>query len=73
MLQNCKQSLDAFVHHNAIIRLFIYFLLSMEIYIHSVICQDGISCELIDLKTLLPWDKETVEASVSKTGRLLVR
>jgi 2-oxoisovalerate dehydrogenase E1 component beta subunit len=35
--------------------------------------KEGISCELIDLKTLLPWDKETVEASVKKTGRLLVR
>ncbi|KAG5517777.1 hypothetical protein RHGRI_038224 [Rhododendron griersonianum] len=34
--------------------------------------QEGISCELIDLKTLLPWDKETVEASVCKTGRLLI-
>ncbi|KAH1067922.1 hypothetical protein J1N35_032909 [Gossypium stocksii] len=33
---------------------------------------DGISCELIDLKTLLPWDKETVEASVRKTGRVLI-
>ncbi|KVI08370.1 Transketolase, C-terminal [Cynara cardunculus var. scolymus] len=33
---------------------------------------DGISCELIDLKTLIPWDKETVEASVRKTGRLLI-
>ncbi|KAL0742937.1 hypothetical protein Bca4012_084450 [Brassica carinata] len=33
---------------------------------------EGISCELIDLKTLLPWDKETVEASVKKTGRLLI-
>ncbi|KAI7752242.1 hypothetical protein M8C21_023163 [Ambrosia artemisiifolia] len=34
--------------------------------------KEGISCELIDLKTLLPWDKETVEASVRKTGRLLI-
>nr|KAJ0220866.1 hypothetical protein LSAT_V11C200068470 [Lactuca sativa] len=33
---------------------------------------EGISCELIDLKTLIPWDKETVEASVRKTGRLLI-
>ncbi|WVZ17803.1 hypothetical protein V8G54_010785 [Vigna mungo] len=34
--------------------------------------KEGISCELIDLKTLIPWDKEKVEASVNKTGRLLV-
>jgi len=33
---------------------------------------DGVSVELIDLKTLLPWDTETVEASVSKTGRMIV-
>ncbi|TQV84713.1 alpha-ketoacid dehydrogenase subunit beta [Exilibacterium tricleocarpae] len=33
---------------------------------------DGISCELIDLRTLLPWDEETLAASVSKTGRLIV-
>lgn len=33
---------------------------------------DGISCELIDLRTLLPWDSKTVEISVNKTGRLLV-
>jgi 2-oxoisovalerate dehydrogenase E1 component beta subunit len=33
---------------------------------------DGISCEVIDLCTLLPWDRETVIASVSKTGRLLI-
>lgn len=34
--------------------------------------QDGISCEVIDLQTLLPWDADTVEASVNKTGRLVV-
>ena len=31
--------------------------------------RDGISCEVIDLRTLVPWDVETVAASVNKTGR----
>ncbi|MCR6638000.1 MAG: dehydrogenase E1 component subunit alpha/beta [Sporocytophaga sp.] len=30
------------------------------------------SADLIDLRTLLPWDKETVENSVKKTGRAIV-
>lgn len=34
--------------------------------------QLNISCELIDLITLLPWDKQTVINSVKKTGRLLI-
>jgi len=33
---------------------------------------DGISCELIDLQTILPWDRDTVAKSVQKTGRLVI-
>jgi len=33
---------------------------------------DGISCEVIDLRSILPWDIETIANSVLKTGRLLV-
>lgn len=32
----------------------------------------GIDAEVIDLRTILPWDREAVFASVEKTGRLLV-
>ncbi|KAI0174391.1 transketolase [Pestalotiopsis sp. NC0098] len=32
----------------------------------------GISVELIDLRTIYPWDKETIFKSVQKTGRVMV-
>ncbi|KAG1240145.1 hypothetical protein G6F68_017947 [Rhizopus microsporus] len=32
----------------------------------------GLSCELIDLRTIMPWDVDTVVESVKKTGRLVV-
>ena len=34
--------------------------------------EKGISVEVIDLRTLIPWDKEAVYASVRKTGKVLV-
>jgi 2-oxoisovalerate dehydrogenase E1 component beta subunit len=34
--------------------------------------KEGISCEIIDLQTIVPWDADFVEASVKKTGRLIV-
>ena len=34
--------------------------------------QRGCSVEVIDLRTLWPWDREIVQESVSRTGRLLV-
>ncbi|MHB9026671.1 MAG: alpha-ketoacid dehydrogenase subunit alpha/beta [Armatimonadota bacterium] len=33
--------------------------------------QEGISCEVIDLRTLIPMDEETILASLKKTGRLV--
>lgn len=34
--------------------------------------KEGISSEIIDLRTILPWDQETVINSIKKTGRCLV-
>jgi 2-oxoisovalerate dehydrogenase E1 component len=31
-----------------------------------------ISADLVDLRTLLPWDKKTVESSVRKTGKVII-
>ncbi|MEQ5807740.1 alpha-ketoacid dehydrogenase subunit beta [Alteromonas sp. NFXS44] len=33
---------------------------------------DGINCEIIDLRSIAPWDAQTVAESVMKTGRLLI-
>ena len=36
------------------------------------LAEQGISAEVIDLRTLVPLDRATVLASVAKTGRLLI-
>jgi len=33
---------------------------------------EGISVEVVDLRSLLPWDRETVAASVSKTNKVVI-
>lgn len=38
----------------------------------NTLADEGISAELIDLRSLWPWDKDAVLASVGKTGRLIV-
>lgn len=38
----------------------------------EVLAQDGIEAEVIDLRTLRPYDAETLIASVNKTGRAVV-
>ncbi|HQV31471.1 MAG TPA: alpha-ketoacid dehydrogenase subunit beta, partial [Calditrichia bacterium] len=34
--------------------------------------EDGVDIEVLDLRSLLPWDREAVLASVRKTGRVLI-
>lgn len=36
------------------------------------LAQEGIEAEVIDLRSISPWDKSTVRESVAKTGRLVV-
>ena len=38
----------------------------------DALAQEGIEVDLIDLRTLWPWDRETVLASCARTGHLLV-
>lgn len=34
--------------------------------------KQGVSCEVIDLRSLVPWDEECLIESLSKTGRLII-
>lgn len=34
--------------------------------------KEGINCEVVDLRTIIPWDIEMVRNSVKKTGRVIV-
>jgi 2-oxoisovalerate dehydrogenase E1 component beta subunit len=38
----------------------------------EVLAKEGVDAEVVDLRTLVPYDEETVLASVKKTGRALV-
>ncbi len=38
----------------------------------TALARDGIEAEVIDLRTLWPWDREAVFASAKKTGRVLI-
>jgi len=38
----------------------------------EVLAAEGVSAEVIDLRTIYPWDREAVLTSVEKTGRLVV-
>jgi len=38
----------------------------------AAVAEAGLDAEVIDLSTLVPWDRETVLASVRRTGRLVV-
>jgi acetoin:2,6-dichlorophenolindophenol oxidoreductase subunit beta len=38
----------------------------------AALAGEGLECEVIDLRTIWPWDRETVMASAQRTGRLFV-
>lgn len=38
----------------------------------ATLAEEGISAELIDLRTIAPWDRDAVLASVGKTGRAMI-
>jgi pyruvate/2-oxoglutarate/acetoin dehydrogenase E1 component len=46
--------------------------LSMSLAAADALAKDGLDVEVIDLRTLVPWDWETVVRSVARTGRVLV-
>jgi len=47
-------------------------LLQHSVKAAEALSDEGVSCEVVDLRTIMPLDIETIVASVAKTGRLLV-
>ena len=45
----------------------------LKVYVGmAAVTETGVDAEIIDLRTLLPLDLETIEASVRKTGRCVI-
>jgi 2-oxoisovalerate dehydrogenase E1 component len=44
----------------------------MSLFAAEKLADQGISVEVIDLRSLIPWDKEIIKESVKKTNRLVV-
>jgi 2-oxoisovalerate dehydrogenase E1 component len=38
----------------------------------AVLAEEGVEVEVVDLRTIIPWDREAVAATAAKTSRLLV-
>lgn len=47
-------------------------MLYVGLEVADILEKDNISVEVIDLRTVAPWDEETVLESVKKTGRLII-
>ncbi|MFA7625694.1 MAG: thiamine pyrophosphate-dependent enzyme, partial [Candidatus Kapaibacterium sp.] len=44
----------------------------LSLFAAEELAKEGVSVEVIDLRSLAPWDKETVFESVRKTGRVII-
>ena len=47
-------------------------MVTLSLAVAEMLAAEGISVEVIDLRTISPWDREAVLASVRKTGRAVV-
>ena len=47
-------------------------MVSHALTVAEEMAKDGVEIEVVDLRTISPWDRETVLASVRKTGRAIV-
>jgi len=47
-------------------------MVSVSLQAAEELAKDGVEAEVIDLRSLSPWDEETIVASLEKTGRLVV-
>lgn len=60
------------IHKSGMVLTIVTYGMGVHIAMHTLEKYPDLDAELIDLRTLMPWDKDTVLESVKKTGKVII-